>query len=382
MSGSPGMRMSQVVVNNKTGFVWHELYMWHMTGFASGSVPAGGLIEPDIHVENPAAKRRMRNLLEVTGVLDALTPLRPRPATLDEVLRVHEPAYIERLRAMSDAGYGEAGVHAPVGKGSWEIAQLSAGGCLVAAQAVWDRGVDTAYALVRPPGHHAERDRGRGFCLLANVPIAIAHLRANCGARRIAIVDWDVHHGNGAQSIFYGDPDVLTISLHQDRWFPLDSGGIDERGEGAGFGACLNVPLPPGSGHGAYVAAFDRVVLPALDRFGPEMIIVSSGLDACAMDPMGRMMLVMDSYRALTERMISAAGRLCGGRLLLCHEGGYSPAYAPWCGLAVIETLAGLPPTPDPYEHLAMSGGHELKPAEAMVLSQVEALLPEVPGPN
>jgi acetoin utilization deacetylase AcuC-like enzyme len=363
----------------KVGFVWHERYMWHMTGFAGSSHPAGGLIEPDIHIENPAAKRRMRNLLEVTGVLDSLAPLRPRPATLEEILRIHGADYIERLRAISAAGFGDAGELTPLGKDSWEIAQLSAGGCMIAAEAVWDRDVDTAYALVRPPGHHCERDRGRGFCLLANVSLAIEHLRVTRGVKRIATVDWDVHHGNGTQSIFYDDPGVLTISLHQDRCYPNDSGTMEERGEGAGFGACINVPLPPGSGHGAYLAAFDRVVLPALERFQPEMIIVPSGFDACAMDPLGRMMLVMESYRELTTRMMEAADRLCGGRLLLCHEGGYSPAYAPWCGLAVMETLAGLPPTPDPYAHLARAGGQALKPAEDALIREVEALLPDIP---
>ena len=362
------------------GFVWHERYMWHNTGMAAGSIPAGGFVEPEIHIENPAAKRRMRNLLDVTGVMDSLTTLRPRPVTMDEVLRIHGAAYIERLQAMSELGFGEAGDHAPVGKDSWEIAQLSAGGCLIAAEAVWDRTVDTAYALVRPPGHHCERDRGRGFCLLANIPIAIEHLRRTRGARRIATVDWDVHHGNGTQFLFYEDADVLTISLHQDRCYPQDSGGVEERGAGAGEGANINVPLPPGTGHGGYLAAFDRIVLPALKRFQPEMIIVPSGFDACAMDPLGRMLLTTDSYRAMTERLMEAAKQLCQGRLLLCHEGGYSPAYAPWCGLAVMETLAKLPPTPDPYAHLALSGGQELKIAEEALIGIIEAQLEHVPA--
>jgi acetoin utilization deacetylase AcuC-like enzyme len=322
----------------------------------------------------------MRNLLEVTGVLDALTPIRPRPATEAEVLRIHGAAYIERLKAMSAAGFGDAGELTPMGRDSWEIARLSAGGCLAAAEAVWRQDVAQAYALVRPPGHHAERDRGRGFCLLANVAIAVEHLRATFGAKRIATVDWDVHHGNGTQSIFYADPDVLTISLHQDRNYPRDCGGLEEQGQGPGFSANLNIPLPPGSGHGAYLAAFDRVVLPALMRFRPEMIIVPSGFDACAMDPLGPMMLVADSYRELTGRLMKTAAELCGGRLLFCHEGGYSPAYAPWCGLAVMETLAGLPPTPDPFAHLATIGGQGLKPAESAVLDRAAALIDAIPA--
>jgi acetoin utilization deacetylase AcuC-like enzyme len=363
----------------KIGFVWHERYMWHMTGFAAGSMPAGGLLEPDIHIENPAAKRRMRNLLEVTGVLDHLKMIKPRPATEKEVLRIHEPQYIARVKEMSAAGFGDGGELAPIGRDSWEIALLSAGGCIAAADAVWKREVDQAYALVRPPGHHAERDRGRGFCLLANVAIAAEHLRHTYGVRRIATVDWDVHHGNGTQWIFYDDPGVLTISLHQDRNYPRDSGDIAERGAGAGYGANINIPLPPGSGHGAYVAAFDRVVLPALARFQPEMIIVPSGFDACAMDPLGRQMLVTDSYREMTKRLVQAAEEHCGGRLLFCHEGGYSPAYAPWCGLAVMETLAELPATPDPFIHFHTMGGQALKPVESAVLDEVAALIPDIP---
>ncbi|MCB8876378.1 class II histone deacetylase [Acidisoma silvae] len=364
----------------KIGFVWHERYMWHNTGMAAGSMPAGGFLEPDIHIENPAAKRRMRNLLDVTGVLDHLTTIKPRAATEEEVLRIHTPDYIERVKAMSALGFGDGGELAPIGKDSWEIALLSAGGCIEAADKVWTRELDQAYALVRPPGHHAERDRGRGFCLLANVPIAIEHLRKTYGVTRIATVDWDVHHGNGAQAIYYDDPGVLTISLHQDRNYPRDSGAIGERGAGAGFGANINIPLPPGSGHGAYLAAFDRVVLPALAQYKPEMIIVPSGFDGCAMDPLGRQMLVTETYREMTARMVQAANALCGGRLMFSHEGGYSPAYAPWCGLAVMETLAELPATPDPFVHFASMGGQELQPWQSAILDEVAALIPEIPG--
>jgi acetoin utilization deacetylase AcuC-like enzyme len=343
-------------------------------------MPAGGFLEPDIHIENPAAKRRMRNLLEVTGVLDHLTMIKPRSATEPEVLRIHDAHYLGRVKEMSAFGFGDAGELAPIGKDSWEIALLSAGGCIAAAEAVWKREVDQAYALVRPPGHHAERDRGRGFCLLANVAIAAEHLRKTFGLQRIATVDWDVHHGNGTQWIFYDDPGVLTISLHQDRNYPRDSGDIAERGAGAGYGANLNIPLPPGSGHGAYVAAFDRVVLPALARYRPEMIIVPSGFDGCAMDPLGRQMLVTDTYREMTKRLVQAAEALCGGRLLFCHEGGYSPAYAPWCGLAVMETLAGLPATPDPFIHFHSMGGQALQPWQRAVLDEVVPLIPEIPA--
>jgi acetoin utilization deacetylase AcuC-like enzyme len=195
---------------------------------------------------------------------------------------------------------------------------------------------------VRPPGHHAEADRGRGFCLLANAALAAHVAMAEHGLERIAVVDWDVHHGNGSQSIFWEDPRVLTISLHQEGNYPQDSGFVDEQGAGAGRGFNLNVPLPPGCGEGAYLHAFDEIVLPALRAHRPQLILVPCGFDAGAHDPLGRMMLHGDAYRALTARLMALADQLCDGRLVLCHEGGYEPNSVPYFGLAVIETLSGI----------------------------------------
>src|SRR5207245_4931477 len=158
---------------------------------------------------------------------------------------------------------------------------------------------------------------------------------------RVAIVDWDVHHGNGTEHAFYSDPSVLTLSIHQDNNYPPASGAITDTGDGAGRGYNINVPLPAGSGVGAYVATFERVVAPALRAFRPELVLVASGLDASAMDPLASMMMTSDGYRTLTRIMLDVAGEVCGGRLVACHEGGYSPAYVPYCGLAIMEELAG-----------------------------------------
>jgi acetoin utilization deacetylase AcuC-like enzyme len=196
-------------------------------------------------------------------------------------------------------------------------------------------------AGVLPPGHHAEPDRGRGFCIFGNVALGVMHARAVRDIQRVAVVDWDVHHGNGTQAAFYEDPAVLTISIHKDRNYPLESGSLDERGRGAGEGYNLNVPLPPGSGHGAYVATFERVVEPALRSFRPELILVASGFDASSTDPLGRMLCSSETYREMVRRLLEAASTCCGGRLLLCHEGGYSNMSVPACGLAVIEELSG-----------------------------------------
>ena len=183
---------------------------------------------------------------------------------------------------------------------------------------------------------------GMGFCLFGNAAIAVHHALAARGLERVAIVDWDVHHGNGTQAIFYDDPSVLTISLHQDSCFPPGSGPVEENGAGAGEGYNINVPLPPGTGNGGYLHAFEQVVLPALEAFRPQLIIVASGLDASAMDPLGRMMLTPRGYGQLTQQLLDAAGRLCEGRLVVEHEGGYAEELVPFCALAIVEKLSGI----------------------------------------
>jgi acetoin utilization deacetylase AcuC-like enzyme len=311
------------------------------------------------HVESVATKRRFLNLLAVSNLLGELTTIAVRPATEDQLLAVHTPAHVARIAELSAARGGDAGDGTTAfGHGGFEIALLAAGGAIAAVEAVAGGVVHNAYALVRPPGHHAVPDRGQGFCIFNNIAIAIRHVQAALGAERIAVVDWDVHHGNGTQAVFYEDPEVLTISVHQDRCYPPDSGLLDERGAGAGLGANLNIPLPAGSGHDAYLATFERVIIPALDRFRPDLVIVASGLDANVYDPMGRMLLHSDTYRSLTELMMQAAD----GRLAVIHEGGYSEFYVPFCGLAVVEALSGRQTSvKDPYlEDVRLMPGQQL----------------------
>lgn len=351
----------------RTAWLCEERYLWHDTGTAAGLLGSGGWLEPLAHVESAAGKRRLRSLLAVSGLLDQLPVLRARAATTEELEAVHTAAYVGRIDALSDAGGGDAGDSTtPFGHGGAQIARLSAGGAIVAVEALATGAADRVYALVRPPGHHALPDRGMGFCMFNNIAIAIRYVQRTHGVRRIAVVDWDVHHGNGTQAIFYEDPSVLTISVHQDRCYPLDSGAAGERGAGAGTGANLNIPLPAGSGHGAYMDAFARAVVPALERFGPELVIIASGFDANAYDPMGRMLLHSHTYRELTELMLAAAG----GRLAMIHEGGYSEFYVPFCGLAVVETLAEQrTEVIDPYlEDTALMAGQELTEAQRDVI--------------
>ncbi len=246
-----------------TGWNFHELYLWHDSNAAT-FFPPGLTIEPGEHAENAATKRRFRNLVEVSGLLDHLAPIPSLPLTDEDLALFHTRAYIECIKTLSADRGGDASHLTPFGPGSYDIALLAAGGATAIIDAAARGRIKNGYALVRPPGHHAERDKGLGFCLFANVPIAIMKARAAHKIGRIAIVDWDVHHGNGTQQAFYEDPDTLVISLHQDGLFPRDGRGSREwRGEGRGEGFNINVPLPPGCGTAAYLTAFERLVIPA-----------------------------------------------------------------------------------------------------------------------
>lgn len=337
-----------------TGFYSDERCFWHHGGNYALTLPVGGpmggLVQPGAGLpESPETKRRLKNLLEVTGLLATLRQSSAPTATRDDLLRVHPASYIDRFKALSDASGGELGPRAPFGTGGYDIATLSAGLAKQALLDILQGSVTNAYALSRPPGHHCLPDRPNGFCLLANIAIAIRAAQAATPARRFAVVDWDVHHGNGTEAIFLDDPDVLTISLHQDRNYPTDTGSADIRGTGAAKGTNLNIPLPPGTGHNGYIEAFTRLVLPALHAHRPDAILIACGFDAAALDPLGRMLATAETFRDLTRLTRQAAETLCGGRLLAVHEGGYSEAYVPFCGHAVIAELAQSAITaPDP----------------------------------
>lgn len=326
-----------------TAFYSDERCFWHGGGNYAFTLPVGGLVQPTFGglPENPETKRRLRNLIEVTGLTRHLAMRGAEPASREDLLRVHPDSYLSAFKAASDAGGGELGLRTPFGAGGYEIAALSAGLAKAALRAVLAGEARNAYALSRPPGHHCTADWPNGFCLLNNIAVAIRAARAEGLVRRVAVIDWDVHHGNGTEAIFWDDPEVLTISLHQDRNYPLDTGGVEATGGPAAPMSNLNLPLPPGCGHSAYLHAMERVVLPALDRFRPEAIVVACGFDAAAVDPLGRMLCSAETFRVLTRMAMQAADRLCDGRLVLVHEGGYSEVYVPFCGHAVLEELSG-----------------------------------------
>ena len=364
------------MTSGRTGIVWDSRFMDHDTGLAvvSATVPADSIWEPQPHAASPQLVGRAYRLLGRTGVLAHLDELAPRPATRAEVERVHTAAHVDRVRAVCLAG-GDAGEYAPASPETFDVALLAAGGALVAVDAVMTGRLRNAYALLRPPGHHAEPERAMGFCFFNNVAIAARYAQDRHGARRVAIVDWDVLHGNGTQAAFHADPSVLFVSLHQDGWYPTGSGPVDDTGSGAGEGYTINVPLPAGTGNAGYLAAFDRVVLPAVRAFAPDLILVSAGQDPSGVDPLARMACSADAFRQFAARLAALADEVCGGRLVACHEGGYSQGYAPVCTWAAVEGLSGVRTGHvDPYD--AWLGGipeaTEVGPAGAAIDRVVE----------
>ncbi|MEM7541170.1 MAG: class II histone deacetylase [Pseudomonadota bacterium] len=332
-------------MTKQTAFFHDERCLWHSTqGLFALVSPVGGWVQPPAGAglaESPESKRRAISLLQVSGLADSVVMQSAPSATEEDLLRVHPNTYIESFRELSDAQGGELGPIAPFGPGSYDIAKVSAGLAISAVDGVLKGDYQNAYSMSRPPGHHCLPDKPMGFCLLANIPIAIEKARAEHGVERVVVLDWDVHHGNGTQAVFYDRAEVLTISLHQEGCFPPGYSGAEERGEGAGLGFNINVPLLPGGGHNAYMYAMERMVVPAIERHQPDLIIVASGYDASGVDPLARMLLHSESYRQLTHQVLELADQLCEGRLVMVHEGGYAESYVPFCVHAATETLAG-----------------------------------------
>lgn len=334
----------------KTGYIFDESYFWHDNGSGTLYLPSGGYMQTDVFVEHPETKRRVNNLLARCGLMKKLNQIEPRPASREEIEYFHTHEYVEKVKTLSDTTGGDAGDHAIVGRGSYEIALLSTGGALRAVDAVMEGEVDNVYAMTRPPGHHAEREKGIGFCIFNNVAIAAKYARKKYGLDRVLVLDWDVHHGNGTEQAFYEDPNALFFSIHQHLSFPNNTGYKEHTGAGEGRGYNVNIPLPPGTGDEGYVHAFESIIEPIAAEFQPELIIISAGQDPGMFDPLGRMMMTAEGFGRLTDIMLRIADKHCSGKIVFCHEGGYSNAYVPFCTLKIIERLSGLETdVTDPY---------------------------------
>ena len=298
--------------------------------------------EPGSHPERSARLDAIDRALEpLSGRTD---PIEPRPADLDEIVRAHDRRYVDAMHELSGQE-GRLDADTYLSPRSIEVARLAAGGSIDLAARVARGDARRGFALVRPPGHHAESTRAMGFCLFNNVAIAARALAARSGLERIAIVDWDVHHGNGTQHLFEAERDVLFVSLHQFPFYP-GTGALHEVGSGPGTGATLNLPLPAGCGDAEYLTTFDAIVTPVLREFRPEMILVSAGFDAHAADPLGGMRVSTRGFVGLAARVRAVADDLCDGRLVLMLEGGYDLEALGESVAATVELLSTREPPP------------------------------------
>jgi len=298
------------------------------------------------HPESPERYDAVVDALRQRGFMDRLHPIDPRAATVDELRTTHEVRYLELARREIESGEEQLSTgDTSVGPGSWEVAVLAAGGALSAVDWVVGNGEGpsagpaNAFCVVRPPGHHATPDRGMGFCILSNVAVAAHYAQSRHGLERIAIVDWDVHHGNGTQDVFYADDSVHFFSTHQSPWYPW-TGEADEIGEGDGEGFTLNRPFPSGSGRDEILGAFEDEWVPAMDAFRPELVLVSAGFDSREGDPLGEFRLTDQDFRDLTRVVLSVADRHASGRLVSVLEGGYSLEGLAAAATAHVEILA------------------------------------------
>jgi acetoin utilization deacetylase AcuC-like enzyme len=293
------------------------------------------------HPERPERMDAVLHALERDGAIKDALRIQPRLATEDEIALCHSRGYIEIVKRDIASGARDLSTgDTQIGPRSFEVAMMAAGGVLSAVDAVFERKAANAFCAVRPPGHHATPDRGMGFCLFNNVAIAARYAQKKYGIARALIVDWDVHHGNGTQDIFYRDGSVFYFSTHQSPWYP-GTGAASERGEGAGKGATLNVPCPAGSGREDLLGAFERQLRPAMRDFQPDLTLISAGFDSRLGDPLGKFTLSDADFADLTMIMLEIAGEYSGGRLVSALEGGYSLSGLGSAVAAHVEALRG-----------------------------------------
>ena len=291
------------------GLVWDERYLAHKS---------------EGHPERPERLTAIRQGLEEAGLWKRLVRIQLYPATDEMLERVHSKEHIQRIKRDAggkDLAHLDADTYA--GPGSWDAALLAAGGVSAAADAVMKGQVRSAFCAVRPPGHHASRDRAMGFCLFSNVAVAARHVQAAHGIRRVLIVDWDVHHGNGTQDTFYRDGTVMYVSIHQSPLYP-GTGAATETGEGPGAGRIRNFPLPPGAGDKEFLAALQEGLKAAEEFFRPQFVFISCGFDAHKDDPLGGLKRTDEGYAEGTRRVRAFADRFASGRLVSVLEGGYN----------------------------------------------------------
>jgi acetoin utilization deacetylase AcuC-like enzyme len=336
------------------GFVYDPIFLEHDTG------------------EHPENARRMTAtmaLLEESGLLAKLTRIPVRAATPAELALVHDPRYVAGVERVSKQGGGWVDPDTLITPRSYDVAAHVVGGTLNALDAIMRGDVTSAFCLLRPPGHHATPVQAMGFCLFNHVAIAAQHARTRHLLSRVAIVDFDVHHGNGTQDAFYDDADVLYVSTHEFPFYP-GTGPAEEIGGGDARGANVNIPMPHGSGDTEYRRAFEAVVIPVVRRFNPQLILVSAGYDAHFADEIALQKLSVGGYGSLVSMILDAARDLCDGRVLFALEGGYHLTALPWSVHRTIELMRGDAPAPDPLGTVSSSA----PPGFDEMLERVKAL--------
>jgi len=334
-------------MNDRLAVFFDPCIFDHHTGngfFEAKASPYLPVIET--HPENSERVRNMYGVLKDGPIAEVLDWHAGENADRSDLERFHSSAYIDELAAIpisESRAYSSTTIFGP---GSYAICCKAAGLAMSATSHVFEGKGRIAYALTRPPGHHAQPDMADGYCFFNNIGVAIEKLRAQ-GMKTAAVIDWDVHHGNGTQEGFYEDPDVLTVSLHMNHgaWGKThpQTGAIDEVGRGAGLGKNLNLPMPYGSGDSAYALVFDEIVAPAVRRHQPEILLIAAGQDANQFDPNGRQLLSMHGFYELGKRARALADECCDGKLVLAQEGGYAISYAAYCLHATLEGVMNRP---------------------------------------
>ncbi len=309
-----------------TGFVYHADCLVHRAGLG--------------HPERPERVEAIRERLARSALFQELAVLEPSEVDRAWIEAVHDASYVDVVERADALGEAQLDPDTRAGRGSDRAARLTTGGLLEAVDRIVSREWRNAFVACRPPGHHAERDRAMGFCLYNHAAIAARYAQREHGLQRVAVLDWDVHHGNGTQHLFEDDPTVLYASLHQYPHYP-GTGAADERGRGDGEGATLNRPMDAGTGDVEWISALEEEVLPELEDFAPELVIVSAGFDAHRADPLGGCNLTVDGYRALTRAVLALAQATAGGRLVSLLEGGYDLEALSASAEAHVEELHG-----------------------------------------
>ena len=343
----------------KVGYVYDSVYLEHDTGQ---------------HPENATRLEAIMSRLEESSLKKRLTHIPPRPATTEELALVHHEEYIAHVQAVVKGGGGWLDPDTVASPGSYKAALYAAGGVIRATEVVMTEG-GSAYALVRPPGHHATATQALGFCLFNNVAIATRYALSKLNLGRVAIIDFDVHHGNGTQDAFYDDPKVLYISTHE---FPLypGTGSLEETGTGDAEGTTVNIPLPAGSGDSEYLQVFDEVIVPVVRRFGPELILVSAGYDGHWSDRLAMMDLSVTGYAKMAEIIKGLAQELCHGHLVFTLEGGYPLAALAASVKATFDVLLGEKDIDDPLG--PTKSGFKLRGFEAPDITSLLASLKRI----